>query len=381
MSSANFSQESMDGLSQGDIERAAIEFNDERNEHAWNALQQWLEKYPPEVALRLLYRQQLDAGFIRDDLSEVRRYKLEEGQGGAVDRGTGRHLRLQFNARRADRHRGAGRRTPPRGRSAKDNGCFLCRHNVAWAQSGVELGYAMLINGTNYIAWPNPYPIMPTHFTVAAEGHTDQPSEDVGRTVPALLELARKLPHCIAFVNGKNAGASIPSHEHFQVFERMPHDVFPLELEAGAGDGRNVRPMQMLLDYPLAAIRYSGTDAEEIARETRSWMMDWSKECGAENVSANIIATMDSVRPDLLHLYFVPRHAHYSHGPGMHGTVGALEVLGEMIFCLEDEKRRIDANLVDYAYARSVLRAVEPPRVRDFLKGRGASLTRSGGSA
>ena len=72
--------------------------------------------------------------------------------------------------------------------------------------------------------------------------------------------------------------------------------------------------------------------------------------------------------PDAFDLYFVPRNRLYSRGPGMVGTVGGLEVLGELVFSTELENERLNAGMVDYMYVHRVLAAVEAPGVGDFLR-------------
>jgi hypothetical protein len=67
------------------------------------------------------------------------------------------------------------------------------------------------------------------------------------------------------------------------------------------------------------------------------------------------------------HLYFVPRNRHFSHGPGMIGLIGGLEVLGELVFSTAEEKQSIDSGRFDFQEAWSCLAAVEAPGVEDFL--------------
>lgn len=57
-----------------------------------------------------------------------------------------------------------------------------------------------------------------------------------------------------------------------------------------------------------------------------------------------------------------------SHAAGMDGTVGRLEILGELVFSTDGEKVRLDAGSVDYSTVAQILAAVEAPGVREFLR-------------
>ena len=85
-------------------------------------------------------------------------------------------------------------------------------------------------------------------------------------------------------------------------------------------------------------------------------------------VSGNIIATADEHHEKKFHLYFVPRNKFISHAAGMVGMIGGLEVLGELVFSTEEEKRRLDDGIINYSTISQVLKSVEAPGVREFLK-------------
>ena len=108
--------------------------------------QKQLEQFDLPTALRTLYAQQLDAGFIRDDLSAVNHFQCYNADQAARFMG-------MYNPRRAERGSGAGRTTPPRGAQpadAPDASCYLCLDNVRWQQCGVQIPFQVRVNQHPY---------------------------------------------------------------------------------------------------------------------------------------------------------------------------------------------------------------------------------------
>lgn len=101
--------------------------NDLAYERKRRELQADLDCVKLPEALMLLQEQQMDIGFIQDDLSQVKYFQCY---------GTGKLFFIgQFNSRRAERSSGAGRLTPPPGIQTKltpSIKCFLCTDNVRW---------------------------------------------------------------------------------------------------------------------------------------------------------------------------------------------------------------------------------------------------------
>lgn len=84
--------------------------------------------------------------------------------------------------------------------------CFLCKdHRPATQQE-----WAM---GEDFDVLVNPFPILPTHFTIAARRHRPQAILDSFAT---LYELADRFEGTLFFYNGPKCGASAPDHLHFQ---------------------------------------------------------------------------------------------------------------------------------------------------------------------
>ena len=67
--------------------------------------------------------------------------------------------------------------------------------------------------GEDFDVLVNPFPILPTHFTIAARRHRPQTILD---TYATLYELADRFEGTLFFYNGPKCGASAPDHLHFQ---------------------------------------------------------------------------------------------------------------------------------------------------------------------
>ncbi len=75
------------------------------------------------------------------------------------------------------------------------------------------------------------------------------------------------------------------------------------------------------------------------------------------SISANIVATFDDIQKKL-ELFFVPRRQLRSRSPELSGTIGGLEVLGEVVFSSDEEGQRLESGRVDYHTVERILAAV-----------------------
>ncbi len=324
------------------------------------------------AALRALYDQQVDIGFIQDDLSQVSYFRY---------RAPGNHSQhffiVQFNPRRAERFKGAGRSALPRGATVQgvaDTSCYLCVDNIRWQHRGVQSYYQYHINGRAYNALCNPFPFIRTHLTMAAGEHlrqsfhitgdAEQTHDRIRRIVEDLYGITEQLPTFVGFYNGAGAGASIEKHLHFHFFE-IPdgHGSFPIQTAARLArqslfsqiHGNQPAQVVQIPDYPLTAYQVRGSKAD-VVEAVVALTVDWDRRAG-EAASANIIALWEE---GAVSLYFVPRNKFYTRSPGLAGMVAGLETLGEFIFSTPDEQRAINEQRVTYDYLWRILEAVRP---------------------
>lgn len=84
--------------------------------------------------------------------------------------------------------------------------CFLCDKNRPAEQEALSFSshFQLLIN---------PFPILPTHFTMPSKQHELQ---QIKPYFPVMLDFVDENPDCFIFYNGPRSGASAPDHMHFQ---------------------------------------------------------------------------------------------------------------------------------------------------------------------
>ncbi len=336
-------------------------------ENAWTELNSRLRQIEIgrgglDAALRELESHQKESGFIKSDLAAVKRFSFSQPENSS------RFFRIQYNPGRALRFNSSGYSSPPPGTSVRNGGCFLCRDNIRWQQQGTEIGYEIHMGETGYYAWMNPFPLLPTHVVIATREHTSQEwpvSEkgnlDVSRLLNDLVELARRMPSLIGFYNGVNAGASIPSHLHFQFFKRPQDEAeFPLEgaarrhLESGE-EGIFVK------DYPLAVAMWTG-EPGTVLGQASEWIARWAgrNRERIHGLTANFIVSSENPG-DGITLFFVPRDRAKTSGDGMSGLIGGLDVLGELVISSKEGKALLDAGKIDYFSLEKTLASVHTP--------------------
>lgn len=301
-------------------------------------------------ALRALNQQQLDTGFIRDALSDVKHYRFP-GQSFAAD-----HFRVQFNPARALRFGGVGPAVPPPGVAPVHGDCFLCEDNIRWQSGGLELGYRLPSPLGHLKAWMNPFPLAPNHVMLASVKHEEQhwhgEPDRLCELVDELIEVVGELPGWFGFFNGVGAGASIPGHLHYHLMPRSDLEgPFPLEQSFDAF-GRQGWTESV---YPLAYLHWRGTPGELKSRMS-DWLRAWHERV-ERAATANIIV-LHPADGRLIDLVFVPRHPSRSRAEGLNGVIGALETLGEIICSSPEELARIERGEINYDVIADMLSQV-----------------------
>jgi len=315
-----------------------------------------------DAALRELEAHQRESGFIKMNLAAVERHNFVHPEDPS------RFFRIQYNPERALRFGGSGISKPPPGTPVKNDGCFLCRDNIRWQQQGAEMGYEIHMGDNNYYAWMNPFPLLPTHVVVATTEHTSQEwpvcekgNLDVTVLLKDLIELAARMPGYIGFYNGVNAGASIPGHLHFQFFKR-PQDETEFSLEHVARQHRESGEKGPILkDYPLDVATWSNTH-ETVLDQASEWISQWAAQNRnrIEDLTANFIVSSDAPGDDIT-LFFIPRDRSKSHGDGLSGLIGGLEVMGELVFSSQEDRELLDTGSIDFFSLEKTLASVRTP--------------------
>ncbi len=313
------------------------------------------------AVLAELEHHQRETGFIKDDLSSVERRVFVHPDD------PDRFFRVQYNPKRALRFSGAGLGTPPVGVGHVNGGCFLCRENIRWQQRDVQVGFEIRMTGNKYNALMNPFPLMPNHVVIAADEHITQEWDmdgaggvDLFCLLLDLCDTAKRMPQHVGFYNGVDAGASIPGHLHFQIFRRPDEEpVFPLESWEFEAHSYGDTPA-WARDYPLPVGRWQG-NAGEVVNKATAWIRRWvtgNRDC-IGRMSSNFIAAADG-RDGEVSLYFAPRDRVKPRLNGVADLVGGLEILGELVFSSNEQRKLLDDGAIDYFYIENALASVRP---------------------
>ena len=94
--------------------------------------------------------------------------------------------------------------------SVKKRECFLCEKNRPSCQK-TEKAFG------NFDVLVNPFPILPSHFTLSWKEHVPQSLE---KMYPDMLLLSKEWQEMAVFYNGAKCGASAPDHAHLQAVRK-----------------------------------------------------------------------------------------------------------------------------------------------------------------
>lgn len=231
--------------------------------------------------------------------------------------------------------------------------CFLCKSNRPDEQlsfSWLE-GWDLLIN---------PFPILPIHFTIAAQQHI--PQDRVPVEMAAMAEMA---PDLVFFFNGAKAGASAPDHMHVQAVLKSELPLMRLVSERHLIDMGNLLSSADI-DTSFPFLFYSALITPD--DEGMQILKKMVGICGVDEVGkpdlgkVNAYFWMDDT--GLLRVVMIPRRAHrpgcyYAEGEKkMMVSPGAIDMAGIMILPRKDDFDRIDVEMM-----RSIYNEVAYPNV------------------
>lgn len=186
-------------------------------------------------------------------------------------------------------------------RTIAERPCFLCKGNRPAEQVPVEFvdGWELLLN---------PFPIFPTHFTIASKSHQPQAGFPLD-----MVEMAEKLPGHTVFFNGKQAGASCPDHLHCQAVKTQELPLMRLveESHLPQSDGKNewriATSSSLGLDVPFGFISIIVTPD----LEGMKILADIEGIVGKEYVGEGLVNVLEWIdNKGFLRIVVIPRRAH-----------------------------------------------------------------------
>ncbi len=222
--------------------------------------------------------------------------------------------------------------------------CFLCEQNRPQEQIKKPFGDKMEL-------LVNPYPILPTHYTIPMTTHQPQRIQTLYKEIYRLLT---EYPELMVFYNGPQCGASAPDHAHLQA---GTSGILPLQ-NAWQRLCRNLTPVIqwttdegifLINDYPCTALLIRSQSAENDRRLFKKLYMALQKTTDnpltsspepmmniiswrTGNTCMNVVFPRRKHRPDC---YYAEGDRQYIISPG------ALDMGGLMITPRQEDFERI----------------------------------------
>ena len=237
-------------------------------------------------------------------------------------------------------------------KTIKDRPCFLCEQNRPQEQIKKQLDNQMEL-------LVNPYPILPTHYTIPTNSHQPQ---RITKLYGEIHQLLTEYPELMVFYNGPQCGASAPDHAHLQAgtsgilplqtaWQRLSRNLTPITNPSTLSPQHPDEGIFIINDYPCTAllIRSRSEESDKKLFEQLYKAIDEGlrmRDEGSPEPMMNIVSWrkgdtfMSVVFPRRKHrptCYKAEGDAQYIISPG------ALDMAGLMITPREEDFERITA--------------------------------------
>ena len=252
--------------------------------------------------------------------------------------------------------------------------CFLCEANRPADQFKKDIGerFELLVN---------PFPILPTHFTIPSKKH--EPQRIMGNFGEMMLMLA-SYPDLMVFYNGPKCGASAPDHAHFQAgtsglvplqrsWQRLSRNLTPLLVK---DDCEGIWQISDYFCFALLLRSHSQQTAEKLFNSLYNVM---PMNNGDTEPMMNIIAWR---RGDDYITVVIPRSKHRPdcyYSEGMEQCLvspGALDMAGLIITPREEDFRKLTAEWAVDMLREVALQDGEAESIRQKLKSQTLAVRR-----
>jgi UDPglucose--hexose-1-phosphate uridylyltransferase len=241
-----------------------------------------------EAALDCLYRWEMAAGYITPEkLAGIERLTFPDPECGVTFLLQVNHARTRYtDAQEKERRAPESGFAPP-----APTPCLLCKDNIGRPGKETLRVYELALDGASrrFFFQLTPFPLYPYHFVPVLAEHVPQLLS--ARSVTDLFALAALAPNYTVVSNSdvEWAGASILSHLHFQMLRGVRLPV--LEARAVPGLDRRLPGGRVeFLDYPMAAFRFTGTEAQPLAAAAGTLLEQWKGlDPGRNTVNLNLV--------------------------------------------------------------------------------------------
>ena len=244
--------------------------------------------------------------------------------------------------------------------------CFLCEANRPQEQFKkiIDDRFDLLVN---------PYPILPTHFTIPSKRHEPQ---HIKGNFDEMMGLLTDYPDLMVFYNGPKCGASAPDHAHFQA---GTSGLLPLQ-QSWQRLSRNLSPLVTIddtngiwqvNDYICFALLIKSSDPKTMDNLFNRLYHSLPTNGNETEPMMNIIAWR---RADDYLAVVIPRAKHrpdcyHAEGDSQYlVSPGALDMAGLIITPREEDYRRLSAEKAVGIIKEVALDDVNADTVRQRLK-------------
>lgn len=244
-------------------------------------------------------------------------------------------LKVQFNPARVQSNKAA-----VDNQSIKKRACFLCLENRPKVQMSKKIA-------TDHLLLVNPFPILPVHFTIAADTHRPQ---SILSDFESFQRIIQELPEMIVFYNGPKCGASAPDHQHFQAGSK---GIVPIEANWTTDYEPHLQRifhgLYYLPNYPMPVFAlYCHRDIDTIPFFKQFYQTLQSVEDTAEEPMMNLIGWQKSPKEQII--LIIPRSKHRpdvyfgNNKEQMFISPGAIDVGGLLITINKEDFNRLTAH-------------------------------------
>lgn len=246
-------------------------------------------------------------------------------------------------------------------RNEKGEPCYLCPENIA-IQNPREILFPLKISGKKYFIGANYAPIAPDHFTVMNARHLRQ--EYSSQTLETMYHIAEKTNGVFRVAYNGRAGASIPSHEHFQITSLS----FPVEsIRYGQKEIMEennyytvIKPTYYMTVYFVKGRLHNISPALGRADEI---IKKWTNT--NENHSVNLLAFCSN---GVFQLFIFPRDTRKILTTGRNGTMGVFECSGFIVYSAVGELAEIEKKTFENSTLKDIKKMLFSIAPVDSLK-------------
>ena len=282
------------------------------------------------AVLLLLYRQQVESGFVLADPADTTNKEFYNIQ----DDKTGVTFHIQWNPDRELRKshkllvkRGIIAPVSDTGnlinKDEQGKACYLCRENIR-IQNPAEIIYPVRLSGEEFFLGANFAYLADNHFTLFNKEHRPQLyRKDI---IAFLLDFLDKTRGCFRGIFNGLAGASIEHHEHMQVTtEKFPVEDIIVSPEAIIINNDKIRISQPY--YYTSLLLLESTLSDVIMRYADTFLTQWH-ELNPEHHTENIVVVKHHER---YRLFIFLRDKRKLTGAGKTGAMASFEASGDIV--------------------------------------------------